>query len=140
MLKILEVSGRKKLCYHNIHITKSVPYSGFFWESHQFVWFVNISLRCHHGWCKANNFKCLPFCITGNCLSGVPLVHFLLVISAVFFVIKLVVFMLAYIMSIIVLVLKGQKILFQSFTVRLGERKLGILLAFNQFVFPQQKR
>ena len=56
-----------------------------------------------------------------------------LAISAVFFVITLVAFVLAYIMSNIALVLKGQKILFW--------RKLfEILLAFNWFIFSGWER
>ena len=46
---------------------------------------------------------------------------FFLHITAIFFVIKLIVFMLAYSMSNIALVLKEQTVLFQSFLVRLGE-------------------
>ena len=71
----------------------------------------------------------LPFWISGNCLSGVFLV-LLQVISAVFFVIKLVVFKLvvpAYIMSSIALVLEEQEILFRSFSV------------FNWFMFLNGK-
>ena len=58
-------------------------------------------------------------------LSGLAEIGFLesffLHITAIFFVIKLVVFMLAYSMSNIALVLKGQTVLFQSFLVRSGE-------------------
>ena len=58
-------------------------------------------------------------------LSGLAEIGFLesffLHITAIFFVIKLVVFMLAYSMSNIALVLKEQTVLFQSFLVRLGE-------------------
>ena len=71
----------------------------------------------------------LLFWISGNCLSGVFLV-LLQVISAVFFVIKLVVFKLvvpAYIMSSIALVLEEQEILFRSFSV------------FNWFMFLNGK-
>ena len=53
--------------------------------------------------------------------SGVFLVHFLHVIFAIFFVIKLVFFVVACIMSNIILVLKGQKIVFRIFLVRSGE-------------------
>ena len=58
-------------------------------------------------------------------LSGLAEIGFLesffLHITAIFFVIKLIVFMLAYSMSNIALVLKEQTVLFQSFLVRLGE-------------------
>ena len=68
---------------------------------------------------KYRNFAFL-FWISGNRLYGVFLVHFLYVISAVFFVIKFV-FVFAYIIYNIAIVLKGQKILFKSFPVRLAE-------------------
>ena len=68
-------------------------------------------------------FENFHFWISGNCLSGV--FHVLLhVISAVFFVIKLVICVLVYIMSNIALIPKEQKILFQNFLVRLGENFL----------------
>ena len=81
---------------------------------------------------EVKNFKNFPFwMISGNFLFGVFLVHFLHVISAVFFVIKLVVFVVAYILSNIALVLKRQEIMFRSFLV---------LLAFNWFIFSWRKR
>ena len=72
------------------------------------------------------------------CLSGVYLV-LLHVISAVFFVIKLVVIVLAYIMSDIPLVLKGQKILLQSFLVRL-ENFLEFYLLLIGLFFSRRQR
>ena len=81
---------------------------------------------------EVKNFRNFPFwMISGNFPFGVFLVHFLHVISAVFFVIKLVVFVVAYIVSNIALVLKRQEILFRSFLV---------LLAFNWFIFSWRKR
>ena len=63
------------------------------------------------------------------CLSGLAvfLVHFLDSNYAVFFVIKLIVFVLVYIMSNLALALKGQKLLFLSL-VRLGEKFLEFYL------------
>ena len=63
------------------------------------------------------------------CLSGLAvfLVHFLHSNYAVFFVIKLIVFVLAYIMPNLALALKGQKLLFLSL-VRLGEKFLEFYL------------
>ena len=84
----------------------SVPYPKLF------VYF-SVSLRCHHGWHQGENFEILSFWISGNCLSGVFLVHFLYIMSAIFFVVKLVVIVHAYIMSTIALILKGQKILLE---------------------------
>ena len=113
------------VCEAMIQRNKIVAYPGFFGMSRQFVQ-ISISLKCHHGWHRGGNFEYLFFWISGNCLSGVFLVHFLRVISAIFFVIKLVVFVLSYVMSSIALVFKGQKILFRSFLVRLGENFLKV--------------
>ena len=74
-------------------------------------------MRCYHDWHQGENFKNFHFWFRGNCLSRVFLVP-LHVISAVFFVIKLVVFVFAYIMHSINLVLRGQEILFRNFLVR----------------------
>ena len=48
--------------------------------------------------------------------------------------------MLAYIMSIIALVLRGQKILFQSFTVRLGENLEFYLLLISLFFLNRKDK
>ena len=98
----------------------------FFWVIWYFVQF-SISLWCHHGWYQGENFENLPFWISGNSLFDAFLVHILHVISAVSF-IKLVVLVLAEIMSNKALILKGQKILFQSFLIRLGENFLEFYL------------
>ena len=55
------------------------------------------------------------------------------------FVIKLVVFMLAYIMSNIALVLKGQKNLSLSYLVRLGENFVGFYLLLIGLFFLEEK-
>ena len=63
------------------------------------------------------------------------------VISAIFFVIKLVVFVLAYIMSSIALLLKGQKISFWSFLVRLQENlQFYLLLIGLHFLHGKDKQ
>ena len=73
---------------------------------------------------------CTKVKISKMCLSGLAeialLKSFLYIISAIFFVIKLAVFMLTYIFSNIALILKRQKILLLSFLFRL----LGNLLEF----------
>ena len=65
--------------------------------------------------------KSLKVYLSGLAEIGFLESFFLHIITAIFFVIKLVVFMRAYSMSNIALVLKGQTVLFQSFLVRLGE-------------------
>ena len=75
------------------------------------------------------------------CLSGLAvfLVHFLHSNSVVFFVIKLIVFVFAHIMSNLAFAPKGQKILFLSL-VRLGEKFLEFyLLLIDWFSFSSQK-
>ena len=79
--------------------------------------------------------------INGSCFSGVFLVYFQQVISAIFFVTKLVILMLAYIMSNTVLIFKGQKILFQSFLVELGENLLEFyLLVISLFLLDGKEK
>ena len=65
--------------------------------------------------------------------------HFLCIISAMFFIIKLVVFMLANVMPNIALVLKGQKILFQTFLVTLGENFLEFYLLLIGLFYLNKK-
>ena len=65
--------------------------------------------------------------------------HFLRVISAMFFIIKLVVFMHANVMPNIALVLKGQKILFQTFLVKLGENFLEFYLLLIGLFYLNKK-
>ena len=73
--------------------------------------------------------------------SGVFLVYFQQVISAIFFVTKLVILMLAYIMSNTVLIFRGQKILFQSFLVELGENLLEFyLLVISLFLLDGKEK
>ena len=74
-----------------------------------------------------------------NGLSGVFLVHFLHVISAIFFVIKLVIFVVAYIVSNIALVLKVQETFFKSFLVRFGKSLLEFYLLLVGLLFLDQK-
>ena len=56
-----------------------------------------------------------------------------------FFIIKLVVFMLANVMPNIALVLKGQKILFQTFLVKLGENFLEFYLLLIGLFYLNKK-
>ena len=63
--------------------------------------------------------------------------HFLHVIFAIFFVIKL--FFCAYIMSYIALVLKEQKLLFRSFLVRLAENFMGFYFLLMFLFFLDEK-
>ena len=91
-----------------------------------------------YGWHRVENFENLPIWISGNCFCEVFLVHVLHDISAVFFVIKLVVLVLAYIMSNRALVLKVQKILFQSFLIRLGENFLKFYLPLIRLFFSME--
>ena len=89
----------------------------------------------------------ISFRITGNCLFGVFLVHIFHLSSLIYychlcclFIIKLVVFVLAYSMFNKTLVLKGQKILFWSFLVRLGENFLKFyFLLIGLFFFLVEK-
>ena len=60
-------------------------------------------------------------------------------ISAIFLVFILIVFVLAYIMSNIAHILKGQKILFWSFLFRLGENFLEFYLLLNVLFFLNGK-
>ena len=90
----------------------------------------SISLRCHHG---------IEVKISKIYLSGV-FVHLLHVIFAVFFVIKLLVFVLAYIMFNIALIFKGQKTLFRSFLVRLRENLEFYLLLISLFFLDGKYR
>ena len=82
--------------------------------------------------------KILKICFS-TLAEIVFLLHFLHTISAVFFVIKLVIFVLAYFMSNIALVLKGQKILFWSLLVRLGENFLHLIGLFFLYGKDKQK-
>ena len=96
-------------------------------------------MRGHHSWHRGENFENLPSWINGNCLSGVFLVQLLHFMSEVLFVIKLIVFVLAYIMSNIALVHITQKILLQNFLIRLGENLLEFYLLSIGLLFLDRK-
>ena len=100
-----EVKSKKKKKKFENEATKTVGYPGFFWANQYFNQ-VSISLKCHHGQCSGE--KILSFWSRRNCLSGAFLVRFLHVISPIIFAIKLVAFVLAYIMSSEALVFKKQ--------------------------------
>ena len=69
-------------------------------------------------------------------ISWVFLVYFLHVFSATFFVIKLVIFVVAYISPRS----QGTENLASEFSGWVRRKLLGILLVFNQFIFSQPKR
>ena len=88
---------------------------------------------------RGENFENVSFWISGKCLSGVFLVHFLHFISA-FFVMKLVAFVFSYNMSNIDLVFKEHKIFFRSFLVRLGENFLEFYLILIVLFFDGKNK
>ena len=91
---------------------------------HNFFGICSISLIFHHGWCEVKIFQKFAFLDYGLArmvLRQVFCVHFLHVISNIFFVIKLFVFVPAYIMFNIALVLNGHKILIRNLLAKLGE-------------------
>ena len=97
-------------------------------QIHDFFWQVGTFF-------SLENFENVSFWISRKCLSGVFLVHFLQFISTFLLVVKLVAFVFSYNMSNIDLVLKGQKIFFRSFLVRLGENLLEFYLLLIALLF-----
>ena len=130
----LKVTLRHGCFSHFLNCTNDTS-SKIFWASWQFVQF-SVSLRCHHGWHRGENFKNLPFWISRNWFSRVFLVHFLHVISAVFFVITLVAFKcLLELCPILSSFSRDRKCCFGVW-----RKRLGILLVFNQIIFARRKR
>ena len=89
-----------------------------------------------------NELKILKICLSGLA-EIVVLESFLytsyMSFSTIFFVTKFVVFLLAYLMSNIVPILKGQKILLRRFLVKLGEKFLEFYLLLIGLFFVDRK-
>ena len=130
----IQTPKRKSDTSLSITSVSTVPFQDFFFGE-VIICLVQHLSESHQG----KNIENLPFWISRNYLFGVSLVNFLNVISAFFFAIKLIVFVLIYIMSNIALVFKGQKFFFLSFLGRLGENFLEFHQLLIGLFFPEGK-